>query len=196
MGTIKVMKRIYRALLLFMLLVSCQTKPGPEPVVEPALAEIPQKEAPELAIAPDPPPPEPAAEGIPFDPDSISPEVIAITTHDIQNMIKELNQIIRSRNYEGWLSYLSQEYIAAHSSPDYLRQISETSPRLSAQNVVLTNLQDYFLYVVVPSRANDRVDKIEYLAPNGITAYTLNARGQRLRLYDLNRVGVTWKIVN
>jgi hypothetical protein len=179
-----------------LLLAACQTGPGPELAAEPASVEIPREEAPEIFIAFEPPPPEPAAEEIPFDPGSIPPEVIAVTMHDIQGMIEDLNRIIRSRNYDGWLSYLSQEFIAAHSAPDYLKQISETSPRLTTQNVVLNNLRDYFVYVVVPSRANDRVDDIEYSAANRVKAYTVSARGQRLRLYDLEQVDGGWKIVN
>jgi hypothetical protein len=59
----------------------------------------------------------------------------------------------------------------------------------------LKSLEDYFLYVVVPSRDNDHVDDIEFVTQSRVKAYTETPKGQR-RLYDLESSGNTWKIIN
>jgi hypothetical protein len=57
-----------------------------------------------------------------------------------------------------------------------------------------------FFHVVGPSRASSRVDEIEILSNTRVKAFTVmtNRAGevQRLRLYDLERFGNTWKIIN
>jgi uncharacterized protein YigE (DUF2233 family) len=50
--------------------------------------------------------------------------------------------------------------------------------------------------VVVPSRANDRVDDIEFASQKRVKAYTVTPNGTRLRLYDLEHIGDQWKIIN
>jgi hypothetical protein len=155
----------------------------PEPIVE--LEPIVEVEA--IAEA------EPEEEG--FDPHSIPQEVFDSTKTDVQELINSLNGIVRSRNYDGWITYLSQGYMALLSSPEYLREASG-STRLSTQKIVLTGLRDYFIHVVVPSRANVRVDDIEFVSPTRVRAFSVSARGQRLRLYDLEKTGNSWKIIN
>jgi hypothetical protein len=137
----------------------------------------------------------PQPEGEEFDPGSISQEVFDSTKVDVQLFITNLNQIIRSRDYETWVSHLGSDYFAEKSSLEYLAQISE-QPRLKTQKIVLTSPQDYFIHVVVPSRANDRVDDIEFISPTRVKAYTVTPNGQRLRLYDLENSENTWKIIN
>ncbi|QQO08141.1 hypothetical protein [Breznakiella homolactica] len=151
---------------------------------EPVLEDIPDVVLPE----------EPDAEEE-FDPSTIPQEVFDSTKIDVQELIQNLNSIIRSRDYDTWVSYLGKDYFAAISSPDYLAQISE-SARLKTQRIVLRTPQDYFQYVVVPSRANDRVDDIEFIGQNRVKAYTITPNGQRLRLYNLEKNADGWKIIN
>jgi hypothetical protein len=160
------------------LTLACQSKP--------AVNEEPVREAPPEAVE------IPAEE---FNPGSISQAVFDSTKIDVQHFIQDLNSIIRSRDYNTWTSHLGDEYFAEKSSPAYLAQISE-QPRLKTQKIVLNSPQDYFIHVVVPSRANDRVDDIEFVSPTRVKAYTVTANGQRLRLYDLESEGNTWKIIN
>jgi len=86
------------------------------------------------------------------------------------------------------------EYRRAMSDKAFLSRMSDFSV-LKKQNIVLTELRDYFIYVVVPSRAKDRVDDIEFIGQNRVKAFTINAKGQRLRLYDLEKTDGGWKIV-
>jgi hypothetical protein len=137
--------------------------------------------------------PQPGAED--FDPGSISQEVFDSTKVDVQHFIADLNRIIRSRNYDVWVSHLGEVYFAGISSPEFLTGMSE-QPRFKNQKIVLKTARDYFTHVVVPSRQNDWVDDIEFVSPTRVKAYTINPEGKRLRLYDLENSGNTWKIIN
>ena len=130
-----------------------------------------------------------------FDPSTVTQELFDTTKNDVQKLIQQLNTIIRAKDYEAWTSFLSHDYFTTISSPEFLEQTSE-SARLKAMKIVLTNPKDYFLYVVVPSRANDRVDDIEFIAKTRVKAFTITPNGQRLRLYNLEQVGDSWKITN
>jgi hypothetical protein len=170
---------------LFPLVLAISCGSSPKTVSEPEPEPIP-------AEAVSQPAPEAEAE---FDPGSISQEVFDSTKVDVQRFIEELNRIIRNRNYDVWVSHLGDDYFTEKSSPEYLAQISE-QPRLKTQKIVLTTAHDYFVHVVVPSRQNDRVDDIEFVSPTRVKAYTVTPNGQRLRLYDLESSGNTWKIIN
>jgi hypothetical protein len=142
-----------------------------------------------------PAPVEAAEEEAGFDPGSISREVFDSTKSDVQHLIENLNTIIRNRDYAAWVSYLGDDYFTAISSEEYLTRISE-SARLKTQKIVLQSPNDYFTHVVVPARANDRVDDIEFVSQRRVKAFTITGKGQRLRLYDLERIGEGWKIIN
>jgi hypothetical protein len=155
---------------------------------------------PETGASPPPPPPEPeAAAAQPaaavFDPSSISKEVFDTTKEGVQHFIDGLNQIIRNKNYNAWKDSLAGEYFAEISSADYLTRISD-SDAMKSRKIVLKTAQDYFTHVVVPARASSRVDDIEFITENRVKAFTIAPNGQRLRLYDLEKSGSTWKIVN
>ena len=117
---------------------------------------------------------------------------------EMRQLVIEINGVIRAKDYEGWVSYLAEDFIAAINSPDYLARLSESSRQLKGQNIVLKTPQDYFNYVVVASRKNIRVDAslddIEFLSHNRVKAYTVNARRQRLRLFEFVKAEGAWKI--
>jgi len=131
-----------------------------------------------------------------FDPSSISREVFDNTIAEVRLYIEKLNGIIKSKNYEGWKANLSDEYLRYISSPDFLKSTSEM-PILQRQGIILGSTGDYFTYVVVPARANARVDDIEFLSQNRVKIITIDTRNnERLRLYELEKTGNTWKIIN
>ncbi len=142
--------------------------------------------------------PPPVEEQI-FDTNNISEEFHASTKEDVQRFIEELNRIISRRDFESWKAALSPEYFAEISSKANLQLISE-QPALKTRRIVLRTAEDYFRHVVVPSRANSRVDDIEFVDLNRVKAFTIttNKAGveQKLRLYDLEKNGNVWKIIN
>jgi len=175
------MRRIAFAAAVVSVLASCASQPEPavaEP--EPAIETV----APEVST-----PTVPA----PFDPASVTVEMKQATFFDVRALIQGLNSIIQAKDYESWSSALTAEYRAHYSSKETLARISD-APVLKRQGIALRSLKDYFIHVVYPSRQNDRVDDIEFIDANRIRAITINAKGERLVLYNLEKIGDTWKI--
>jgi hypothetical protein len=165
---------------------SCAGDPEPaEPEAPPPVVEVYQ---------------EPVAAPVPeeetFDPTTITQEVFEDTKSEIQRLVENLNRIISAKDYDSWLSYLGESRREEIHSPEYLQMTSETRA-LKSQGLVLKTAQDYFIYVVVPSRANARADDIEFVSQNRVKAYTVNQNGtSRLRLFDLEKNQGSWKIIN
>jgi hypothetical protein len=122
----------------------------------------------------------------------VSEEIYSRTFEEIGDFIRNLNQIIRDEDFQTWLSYLSEDYIRTTSDPAFLREQSEM-PLLKQNNVELTSLEDYFFYVVVPSRNQAQLDKIEFLDENHVKAISI-VRSTRVVLFLLVREQGSWKI--
>jgi hypothetical protein len=134
-----------------------------------------------------------------FDPAKVSQAKYLSTRDEVQKFIEQQNKLIKDRNFEAWKTSLSGEYFAQISSQENLRKIS-AQPAMKTRRIVLKTAQDYFDYVVVPSRADLRVDEIEFISENRVKAFTIttNKAGEelRLRLYDLEKIGNSWTIIN
>lgn len=192
---------VLSALVIFFGLLACGTAPASAPREFPVPSAEPAQPAEAETFPVEPAEPEPVVPAVqqpvalPFDPASITKEVFDSTKIDVQVLIERLNELIRAREYDAWVEYLGADYRNSVSDPAFLTRISE-SARLKNDKIVLRDLKDYFIHVVVPSRANDRVDDIEFIGQNRVKAFTVTARGQRLRLYDLEKTDGGWKIVN
>jgi len=193
------MKKIAAVLLIAIawFAVSCAGDPPAE--TKPQAPAVPEARPSPPPPPPPPPPqqgpvrqPEPAAT---FDPSSISQAEKDTAMQEIQQLTQRLNGIIRAKNYNTWVTYLSPDYLATINSRRFLDEISK-SPVLVKQNIVLNSAYDYFNHVVVPARANSRVDDIEFISQNRVKAYTIDAKGNKIRLYDLEKTGAGWKIIN
>jgi len=134
-----------------------------------------------------------------FDPTKISQQHYDTTREEVRRFIESMNRIIRERKFEEWKANLSPEYFAEISSAENLRSLSE-QPAMKSRRIVLKTAEDYFMYVVVPSRANLRVDDIEFISMNRVKAltFTKNSAGEdvSLRLYDLEKIDNSWTIIN
>jgi len=211
------MKRNY-FMLLFLLglvlsvVISCGTAPKPE---EPPATATVQQDNTQVVEVPDTPPPETIPEVVvqeeeeEFDPNSISEEAFAIAKAEIQALIADLNRIIRAKNYNAWLSYLDDSYLKQISSREFLEEKTEElykRDQIVAGNMgrdpahvakqVLRSANDYFTYVVVPSRSQDTLDDIAFVSQTHVKAYTVDSRGQRLVLYEFETIEGKWKIVS
>jgi hypothetical protein len=197
---------------LIILAVSCGSTPPettqevtPAPVVETATAaqvepnvgpqQGPIRQTPQPTQPTTPPP----AEVEVFNPNQITQQQYTSTMEDVQRFIENLNRTITNKNYGSWRAALSTEYFNEISSPANLKQISE-QPAMTTRKIVLRTAEDYFIHVVVPSRANSRVDDIEFISQTRVKAFTVNktrtGEEQRLVLYDLERSGNSWIIIN
>ncbi|GHU80733.1 hypothetical protein FACS189468_1320 [Spirochaetia bacterium] len=133
-----------------------------------------------------------------FDPKSITKEEFNSTKSDVQRFIRYLNGVLRAKNYKVWISHLSASYVEEKGSKEFLEKTSAIlmQSKLVSQRKNLHSLYDYFLYVVVPSHQNDRVDDIEFVSHTRVRAYALSSAGQRLILWDLEQMDHNWEIIN
>lgn len=114
------------------------------------------------------------------------------TKKDLSKLVAELNRIIANRNYQEWLTYLTEEYKEYYSDPEVLKEYSE-SPLLKKYDIKLRSLKDYFDYVVVASRKDVHIDDIKALSENKVRAY-MNVNDNPIVVYTLEKMGDKWKI--
>jgi len=114
---------------------------------------------------------------------------------EVKAFIENLNTVIKNKNFNKWRDTLSEERLKEISSPEFLTRMSQT-PSMKSMKRVLKGPEDYFLYVVVPSRANSQVDKIEIIDNNKVRAIYMNTRKETTELlYELVKDGNLWKII-
>jgi hypothetical protein len=130
-----------------------------------------------------------------FDPKNPPEEIYAATMLDIQDFVRDLDHLIKAKNYDEWTKLLSPEHYELINSGEFLDTVSQ-QPRLKSQNIVLQNSRDYFLNVVVTSRADLQANDIEFLTMMRVMVFTINQKGQRIRIYTLDRTPDGWEIVD
>ncbi len=157
--------------LLFALLAGCASAPKPEPTTKTA--------APEKTVSP--------VSGQ-F---QVSQEKYASSLKEIRQLITKLNQIIQNEDFQQWLTYLDSDYIRAYSDPARLKALTQNSPVL--KGVPIRNLEDYFNFVVVPSRSQAQVDDITFVDQDRVEAW-MYIKNVKALLYQLKLYGNQWKI--
>jgi len=114
---------------------------------------------------------------------------------EVRAFIENLNRVIQNRNYSKWIEALSEERLKEISSREFLASVSG-SDFMKRRKIEVKTVNDYFIYVVVPSRANSQVDKIEILDNNRVKAFYENTRKETTELvYELIKIGNVWKIL-
>lgn len=170
---------ILASLLVLMLILGCATtEPSPEP--PPPVVEAEPEPLPD--------PPAPVEEEVFV----LTDEIFKETFVDIEGLIKDLNNIIRSEDFETWKTYLTEEYIETYSDQEKLFELSQL-PLLKQSGIRLRSLQDYFYYVVVPSRSQARLDDLVFEDARHLKAYMI-INGRRQILYFLEKRDDAWKI--
>ncbi len=154
----------------------------PEPVVEPEPVE-PEPDTEESVVL------EEVEEPGPIE---VSEELYDQTFTEVEMTIAELNQIIADRNFEQWQRYLTEGYRRTYSDPDVLARSSQAAILLR-NNIRLRSLEDFFRYVVVPSRSNARLDDLVFRDEETVEAI-MEVGDQRYLLYLLKKEGDRWKI--
>jgi hypothetical protein len=114
---------------------------------------------------------------------------------EVKAFIENLNKVIQNKNYSKWIEALSDDRLKEISSREFLASVSN-SDFMRRRRIEVKTVNDYFIYVVVPSRANSQVDKIEILDNNRVKAFYENTRKETTELvYELIKNGNTWKIL-
>lgn len=197
-----------------LMVVACATQPEAPTTPVPAQPPMHAAERPPLPPAkPEPPPPPPAqpepepegeAESEPeveaptpaveetAEDFEVTQEVYERTFDELKRLIVHWNDLIARRNYDAWYGNLSRSYIAERGSAEYLGQLSRMQ-KLKNVKIVLGDLEDYFNYVVVPSRTDAELDKIAFVNENKVKAYA-TIDGEAAILFYVVREDGRWKI--
>ncbi|MFW6363727.1 MAG: hypothetical protein ACOC0D_07785 [Spirochaeta sp.] len=174
---------IYLLVCTVLIFSSCTTAPPEE---EPVAEEIPEQT--EDMVEPD----SVTEDTAPDEEFVVTEELYEQTFDEVETVITTLNEIIGRGDFDSWKNYLTQEYIDAVTEPGHLEELNQ-SPLLSRNNIELESLEDYFRYVVVPSRANLRLDDLEFIDDNTVQAIMI-VRDRRAILYLLRRIDGEWRI--
>jgi hypothetical protein len=134
----------------------------------------------------------PDADETPFSQEEVTEELYDQTFDEVGETIAELNQIIANEDFARWQTYLTDDYRRTYSDPNVLAESSQSAV-LRRNNIRLETLEDYFRFVVVPSRANVRLDDILFTDESTVEAI-MEVEGERYLLYNLTKSGDRWKI--
>ena len=165
-----------------LMLLACATEPGKVAVkpVEPKVVEQPQPKDGN-------PVKQPAGQEF-----VASEELYRKTFAEVQVVIAALTRIIADGDYEKWVTYLTADYVAITSSPEFLTNASNSGV-LKKNGIVLRSLRDYFSNVVVRSRLQATLDDITFVDATHVKAIT-RIQDSPVILYYLVREGGRWKV--
>ncbi len=86
--------------------------------------------------------------------------------NEILQIINELSVIMSDYDFNSWIKYIDPESLTYWSNP---RNLMNASKRLPSK-IRLSNLNDYFRYVFVPSRKGRSVEEIRYISRDSVKA--------------------------
>lgn len=204
---------IFITIIVFLAVGCTATKSTPEVVepVEPTLVpeqtEVPVIE-PEPVIVPESAP-EPVVEQEPvLPPKELTPEeeeflrstvalngsgTVSMDTFtkdkkDILDIIDELAVIMKSSDYNKWLTYVSNESKTYWMNP---RNLKEIEGRLPVKGLRISGLRDYFKYIFIPARSGHHVDEIRYVSDTVVKA--VQAKDNRdVVYYTFEKIDGKW----
>ena len=123
----------------------------------------------------------------------VTEELYQETFEDIESLIAKINSAVIKQDYDSWLKYLTEDYISFWSNVDNLTKVSNDLQKSTGYKIRLRTLKDYFKYVVVNSRIDIKLDKIEFIDENRITAESI-INDTPYILYYLEKIDNEWKI--
>lgn len=170
---------------MLVLLMAC---PGSPDTIDTPIDDDPVIEDPVIENPVD----DPVVDDTPEDEYIVTEEVYNQTFDEVEALVQELNEIIRSGNFNSWKNYLVPEYKAVLESRENLQKSSE-SPILKKYNIELRNLKDYFEYVVKPSRSSVRLDELVFIDDTRVKAIMI-VKEKQILIYQLENLNGTWKL--
>ena len=115
----------------------------------------------------------------------------------IVKKITELNAIMAKRDYNSWLKYIDPESQKYWSTPANLAKASEKLLK-NVKGLKLRTLQDYFIYVFIPSRNGRTIDEIRYNSADSIRAVQVSKNedgtNRIVVYYNFVRQDGDWKV--
>lgn len=120
----------------------------------------------------------------------ITPDTFAEDKKAILETIKELDLIMKNRDYNGWLNYLTPQSIEYWRQKSHLQAVSA---RLPGNKIQLKTLEDYFNWVFRLSRQNARVDEIRYISSKLVKAVQVSGN-QDIIYYQFEKQNGKWLV--
>lgn len=186
--------------------VEVAVAPDPEPVVEPEPVPEPTPE-PEPVVIPEP---EPEPEPVPqppappkeddeeylrsinnLDGETVTKEEFSDDKTAVLKVINELSTIMDTKDVNAWLKYIEP------SSKDYYSNITnlkKAQKKLPNKSINLNNINDYFIYVFIPSRKRSQVDEIRYINKNSIKAVQVKDDNSIVVYYYFTKINNKWMV--
>ena len=176
--------------------ISCgSTNVAPAPLVEETPAE------PEVAPEPEAPVAEPEPEPVVDDEYSRSVGDVAVDRdtfiddkEQVLKIIAELDTVMRSKDYNSWLTYVDKESINYWM---LRKNLQKAEKRLPVKGIKLRELKDYFNYVFLPARAGRTVSEIRYISDTYIKAVQVQGEGESEQVtvyYYFNKIDGRWMV--
>lgn len=119
----------------------------------------------------------------------ISREEFNADKNEILQTIGELSAIMANYDFNSWMKYIDPESLRYWSNP---RNLLNASKRLPSKTR-LSNLNDYFRYVFVPSRKGRSVEEIRYLSRDSVKAVQPLA-DRDIVYYNFVRINGKWMV--
>lgn len=122
---------------------------------------------------------------------AVSKEEFSDDKTTILNSIADLSSIMETKNYQEWLKYIDPTSIAYYSNPANLRKAEKKLPYKTIQ---IRTINDYFLYVFIPSRKRSQVDEIRYISKTDIKAVQVKEDFSTVVYYYFKKVDGKWMV--
>lgn len=108
----------------------------------------------------------------------------------IQQIIKELDIVMKESSFKKWVTYVDQESLDYWSKPVNLKKASSKLPK---KGLILKSLEDYFKFVFIPSRAGRDAPEIRYVTNKYVKAVQVQDE-QDIIYYHFNKIDGKWML--
>lgn len=128
---------------------------------------------------------------------TVSQDTFEADKAEILKNIEELKTIMRDFDYKSWILHVDEESRIYWSKTSNLKKAQN---KLPIKGLQLKNLQDYFKYVFVPSRAGRDVTTLRYESENYVKAVqitdseTENSAEKYTVYYYFNKINGHWQL--
>lgn len=120
----------------------------------------------------------------------ITPDTFAEDKKAILQTIAELDVIMKNKDYNSWVGYVTPQSIEYWKQKSHLQAVSA---RLPGNRIQLKTLEDYFNWVFRLSRQNARVDEIRYISSKLVKAVQVDGNKDTI-YYQFEKQNGKWLI--
>ncbi len=120
----------------------------------------------------------------------ISYEIFLSDKNEILGIIEELEDIMVTRDYQQWRTYLTKSSITYWSNKLNLQILST---KLPGENTTLRDLPDYFVKMFIPARIGRNISEIRYDSPTAVKAVQVQGDTD-LIFYDFIKEDGKWLV--